>query len=153
MRHRCFKRRSSLTQSAESIDGNTEEEAASACVVGQQVRGQGSRLHIPVPTQATSKSQMWQGTLVLCVGEQTWKGEISGENPTRYGLSIPWVKLNSNTLLFIACCTICQGTDWPPCDLISKYNSYKGLKMESRPIDLCQQKLKTQVVQGRINFN
>lgn len=151
MWHICFKRRSSLTLSAESTDGNTEEKAASACMVGQQVRVQGSRINIPVPTQATSKSQMGQGILGLWVGEQTWEGEISGENPIRYALSIPWVKLNSNVPLSIACCTVCQGTDWPPCELISKYNSYQGLNMESRPTDLCQQKLKSQVVQGGIN--
>lgn len=142
-----------MTLSAEGIDGSTEEKAASVCMVGHQVGVQGSRLHIPVPAQAASKSQMEQGTFDLWVGEQTWEGGISGENPTRYAPSIPWVKLNSPMLLFIACCTVCQGTDWPPCQLISKYNSYQSLKMESRPIDLCQQKLKSQMGQAGMNLN
>lgn len=39
-----------------------------------------------------------------------------------------------------------SGDELPPSELISKYSSYQCLKVKSRPTDLCQQTLKSQVL-------
>lgn len=60
-------------------------------------------LHIAVPVQATSKSQMGQGSLDLWVGERDMGMGIHGENSARSAPSTPWVKLNSTVTLLITC--------------------------------------------------